>query len=329
MTLPESVSLHYFELISSTHASVSSSTFLRSSRPLTNCTIVMTRKMTFRSGNALRLCCSDSNHSAPLTSTTTIATGGPAPPVLKRRKRYRREYPGESKGITEELRFVAMRLHNVNGKKLSGDAVDSSSEDEVGEEDDGNLALSDDENDENGDGTQTWQPSLEGFLKYLVDSKLVFSTVERIVDESGDVAYSYFRKSGLERSECLAKDLEWFREQGIVIPEPTIPGVSYAKYLEELAERSAPLFLCHYYNIYFSHIAGGQVIAKRVSERLLEGRKLEFYTWAGDAEELLKNVREKLNMLGEHWSRDDRNKCLREATKTFRFLGQIVRLIIS
>ncbi|KAA0064367.1 putative inactive heme oxygenase 2 [Cucumis melo var. makuwa] len=191
MTMPESVSLHYFELISSTHASVSSSTFLRSSRPLTNCTIVMTRKMTFRSGNALRLCCSDSNHSAPLTSTTTIATGGPAPPVLKRRKRYRREYPGESKGITEELRFVAMRLHNVNGKKLSGDAVDSSSEDEVGEEDDGNLALSDDENDENGDGTQTWQPSLEGFLKYLVDSKLVFSTVERIVDESGDVACKF------------------------------------------------------------------------------------------------------------------------------------------
>lgn len=37
----------------------------------------------------------------------------------------------------------------------------------------------------------------------------------------------------------------------------------------------------------------------KVSERLLEGRELEFYTWAGDAEELLKNVREKLNMLGE------------------------------
>ena len=147
--------------------------------------------MSFRNGGALRLCCSDSNHSAPLTSTTAAATGGPAPPVLKRRKRYRREYPGESKGITEELRFVAMRLLNVNGKKLSGDAVDSSSEDEVGEKGDGDLALSDDDNDENGDGTQTWDPSLEGFLKYLVDSKLVFSTVERIVDESSDVACKF------------------------------------------------------------------------------------------------------------------------------------------
>lgn len=48
--------------------------------------------------------------------------------------------------------------------------------------------MSDDDNDENGDGTQTWQPSLDGFLKYLVDSKLIFSTVEQIVDESSDVA---------------------------------------------------------------------------------------------------------------------------------------------
>ena len=186
MSLPESVSLRSFERISPTYASVSSS-FLGSSRPLRSCTSVVTRTMKFRNGGALRLCCSDSNHSAPLPSTTATSTGS-APPVLKKKKRYRREYPGESKGITEELRFVAMRLHNVSGKKLSGDAVDSSSEVEVEEKDDGNLVLSDDDNDEDGDGTQTWQPSLEGFLKYLVDSKLVFSTVELIVDESSDVA---------------------------------------------------------------------------------------------------------------------------------------------
>ena len=33
-----------------------------------------------------------------------------------------------------------------------------------------------------------WKPSMEGFLNYLVDSKLVFNTVERIVDESSHVA---------------------------------------------------------------------------------------------------------------------------------------------
>lgn len=188
MSLPESVALQSFERISSTYASVSRS-FSRvvPSRPLIISTSVMTRKMKVRNGGALSLCCLDSNHSAPLPSTTATSTSS-APPVLKRRKRYRKEYPGESKGITEELRFVAMRLRNVNGKKLSGDAVDSFSEDEVEERDDGNLMLSDNGNDENGDGVESWQPSLDGFLKYLVDSKLVFSTVEQIVDESSDVA---------------------------------------------------------------------------------------------------------------------------------------------
>lgn len=41
-------------------------------------------------------------------------------------------------------------------------------------------------NDDDGDGT--WQPSMEGFLKYLVDSKLIFNTVDRIIDDSQDVS---------------------------------------------------------------------------------------------------------------------------------------------
>lgn len=38
------------------------------------------------------------------------------------------------------------------------------------------------------DDEDTWQPSVEGFLRYLVDSKLVFETVERIINESSDEA---------------------------------------------------------------------------------------------------------------------------------------------
>jgi len=72
------------------------------------------------------------------------------------------------------------------------------------------------------------------------------------------------RKTGLERSEGLLKDLEWLEEQGNEIPNPSSPGITYAKYLEELAETSAPLFLSHFYNIYFSHIAAGHLIGKKV-----------------------------------------------------------------
>ncbi|KMT19305.1 hypothetical protein BVRB_1g013110 [Beta vulgaris subsp. vulgaris] len=240
---------------------------------------------------------------------STSNGGGLAPPVLKKRKRYRKEYPGETRGITEEMRFVAMKLRNSKGSSKFG----------------ADFRVSDEEKSNGNDG---WEPSMEGFLKYLVDSKLVFETIERVVEDSNDVSYAYFRRTGLERSGSLARDLEWFSQQGMAIPEPSNPGVSYASYLQELAEKSAPLFLSHFYNVYFSHIAGGQVIAKQVAEKLLKERQLEFFNWEGDEHEFLKEVREKLNRLGEHWSRDDKNKCLKESTKSFRYLGQIVRLII-
>ncbi|KAF8029561.1 hypothetical protein BT93_E2087 [Corymbia citriodora subsp. variegata] len=221
------------------------------------------------------------------------------------------------------------QVHASSGSSGSDSGSDGeagevvSGEEKEGEEDvEGGLSS---DGGESGESGETWIPSMEGFVQYLVNSKLVFDTVERIVDESSDVAYAYFTKTGLERSEGLSKDLEWFSQQNVAIPNPSNAGISYSKYLEELAEKSAPLFLSHFYNIYFSHIAGGQLI---VNQKILEGRHLEFCQWEGDVHESLKGVREKLNMLGEHWSRDEKNKCLREATKCFRYMGQIVRLII-
>ncbi|KAK7383109.1 hypothetical protein VNO78_28778 [Psophocarpus tetragonolobus] len=222
----------------------------------------------------------------------------PKSTLKKKRNRYRKLYPGEATGITEEMRFVAMRLRK-----------DTVSEDQS--------------------PSDTWKPSIHGFLSYLVDSHLIFATLQRIVDESDNVSYAYMRKTGLERSEGLSKDLQWLEEEGNVIPDPSSPGITYAKYLEELAEISTPLFLSHFYNIYFSHIAAGQVIGKKVSEKLLEDRELEFYRWEEDVPELLKDVRDKLNMLSEHWSRDEKNRCLKETTKAFRYMEQIVRLIVS
>ncbi|KAF9599879.1 hypothetical protein IFM89_001825 [Coptis chinensis] len=78
------------------------------------------------------------------------------------------------------------------------------------------------------ENSETWEPKIEGFINYLVDSKLVFETLECIVEESEDVSYAYFRKTGLERAEVISKDLEWFSQQGCVIPNPRNPGASYA-----------------------------------------------------------------------------------------------------
>lgn len=73
-----------------------------------------------------------------------------------------------------------------------------------------------------------------------------------------------FRNTGLERSEKLAKDLEWFKEQGYTIPEPSSPGIAYAQYLKELSEKDPQAFICHFYNVYFAHSAGGRMIGKKV-----------------------------------------------------------------
>ncbi|KAJ8450776.1 hypothetical protein Cgig2_021248 [Carnegiea gigantea] len=237
----------------------------------------------------------DERESYPSPSTMS-PSGGVAPPLLqeKNRKAYRKECPGERKGITEEFRFVAMKLRNDKGSKSPPS-------------DQGQSA--------HGDGS--WEPSMEGFLKYLVDSKLVFETLESIIEDSGDVSYAYFRKTGLERAQSLARDLEWFGQQGISIPEPSKPGVSYATYLKQLGENSAPSFLSHFYNVYFSHIAGGQVIARQVADKLVVGRELEFNRWEGDAKELLKEVRVKLNRLGEVKVLPTGNKTLSSSRSTW------------
>ncbi|KAJ0789719.1 putative Heme oxygenase (biliverdin-producing) [Helianthus annuus] len=231
------------------------------------------------------------------------------PPVKKKRKAYRRLRPGEAQGITEEMRFVAMKLREKK-LKLETDKLDER-ESEGSDDDD-----------------RTWEPELDGFLRYLVDSEFVFRTVERMVDESQDVSFAYFRTSGLERSESFAKDIEWLGQQDATIPEPLFTSKKYVKYLEELAAQSPPLFFCHLYNIYFSHIAGGQVIARKVSEKLLEGKELAICKWPGDPEELLKGMRDKLNALAQHWSRDEKNKCLKETNKCFMYMGTLIRLII-
>ncbi|KAL5671194.1 hypothetical protein ACJX0J_015500, partial [Zea mays] len=109
--------------------------------------------------------------------------------------------------------------------------------------------------------------------------------------------YAEFRNTGLERSEALKNDLEWFRQQGHTIPKPSAPGTTYASLLEDLSEEDPQAFICHFYNVYFAHTAGGRMIGKNVSEKILNNKELEFYKWEGNLSQLLQNVRNKLNQV--------------------------------
>lgn len=47
--------------------------------------------------------------------------------------------------------------------------------------------------------------------------------------------------------------------------------------LSELAHDCPPTFLCHYYNFYFAHTAGGRMIGAKVASMILDGQELAFY----------------------------------------------------
>ncbi|XP_029118908.1 heme oxygenase 1, chloroplastic isoform X2 [Elaeis guineensis] len=186
--------------------------------------------------------------------------------------RKKRSSSSSEKGFVEEMRAVAMKLHTRDQAKEGEKEPDAPP-------------------------VAKWEPSLQGYLRFLVDSKLVYDTLETIVRKASCPWYAEFRNTGLERSEKLAKDLEWFKEQGHVIPEPSSPGISYAHYLEELSEKDPQAFICHFYNVYFAHTAGGRMIGKKVAEKILNNMELEFYKWDSDLSQLLQNVRDKLNQV--------------------------------
>jgi heme oxygenase len=213
----------------------------------------------------------------------------------------------KEKGFIDEMRFVAMKLHTKEQSREGEKEIKEPQERGIGK----------------------WEPSVEGYLKFLVDSKLVYDTIEDIVKIASIPSYAEFRNTELERSESLGKDLEWFKEQGYEIPEPSTPGATYALYLKELSENDPQAFICHFYNVYFAHTAGGRMIGKKVAAKLLDKKELEFYKWDGDLSQLLQNVREKLNKVAESWTREEKDHCLEETEKSFKYSGDLLRLILS
>lgn len=90
---------------------------------------------------------------APLKAVVVSATTAEKP---------RKRYPGESKGFVEEMRFVAMKLHTKDQAREG--------EKEVKEPEERPVAK--------------WEPTVDGYLRFLVESKLVYDTLEGIVEKA-------------------------------------------------------------------------------------------------------------------------------------------------
>lgn len=171
-------------------------------------------------------------------------------------------------------------------------------------------------------------PTKKGYLRFMEESKIVYDTFEEIV--ATNPMYESLRNNGLERGQPLAEDITYAINTWNLTPaEPSSDSVgsTYAETLKDLSKSSPPAFICHYYNHYFAHTAGGRMIGKQVSEAALDGWMGKFYKWEGNVKSHLDGVREKLNEMAKGWSEEEKQACLEETPVTFKMSGSLLKLI--
>jgi len=217
-----------------------------------------------------------------------------------------REEGGPPSFVQTEMRSAAMALHTMQQAPKEGKAPQKKVEQTP---------------------VQEWQPGRAEYLQFLVDSREVYRTLEDIVSRTP--ALAPFRESGLERSEALSRDIAWFTEQGVAEPPVAEQGATYVKMLTEMADANEiEAFVCHFYNTYFAHTAGGRMIGKKMSNLLLEGRTLDFYSWDGDVDKvLLPALRLRIDELVDTWTREQKDACLAQTADSFKFGGALLQHI--
>eukprot|EP00527_Entomoneis_sp_CCMP2396_P004450 CAMPEP_0198144076 /NCGR_PEP_ID=MMETSP1443-20131203/12814_1 /TAXON_ID=186043 /ORGANISM="Entomoneis sp., Strain CCMP2396" /LENGTH=263 /DNA_ID=CAMNT_0043807415 /DNA_START=96 /DNA_END=887 /DNA_ORIENTATION=- len=196
--------------------------------------------------------------------------------------------------IDTELRGAAMRLHTRQQAPKEGEAPSKERE--------------------------PYTPTTADYLHFLVDSQHVYQALEGIVNEKDGI--SAFRDCGLERTIPLEKDIEFMiSEYGLTRPEVGQVGTDYAARLRQM--ESIPEIMCHFYNFYFAHTAGGRMIGKRMSALLLDKKTLEFYKWDGDLNEIKARVKGSIEEMAAAWTEEERKKCVDTTAATFMGGGSI------
>jgi len=166
--------------------------------------------------------------------------------------------PAPTGFIDTELRGAAMRLHTKMQAPNEGQVEVTKEEREASK----------------------YVPTRADYLQFLVDSQFVYQTMEDIVNDHEELTAA-FGSTGLERTQALETDIAFMvQEYNLERPDVGSKGRDYAKLLQTIATKEdyfVPEFVCHYYNYYFAHTAGGRMIGKQMSALLLDKKTLEFY----------------------------------------------------
>eukprot|EP00591_Stephanopyxis_turris_P013350 CAMPEP_0195520876 /NCGR_PEP_ID=MMETSP0794_2-20130614/17595_1 /TAXON_ID=515487 /ORGANISM="Stephanopyxis turris, Strain CCMP 815" /LENGTH=206 /DNA_ID=CAMNT_0040650311 /DNA_START=322 /DNA_END=942 /DNA_ORIENTATION=- len=170
--------------------------------------------------------------------------------------------------------------------------------------------------------TEPYVPTLDDYLKFLVDSKHVYEALEDAVNNHADAhpELTAFQNTGLERTLALEADIQYLvQTYNLTRPSVGTMGSEYAKEIRQMIDDDdIPGFICHYYNFYFAHTAGGRMIGKKMSALLLNKHGLEFYKWDGNLNKIKDAVKESIESLAAVWNPEQKAQCVAATAGAFR-----------
>jgi len=212
---------------------------------------------------------------------------------------------GTKLSFTQEMRNKAMSLHTFSQAPKEGKLKDQNVNTVVDQ----------------------WQTTKEDYMQFLVDSRTVYEALEAAVQKP---TLTTFVDTGLERVEPLNRDIKYLEDKyGLSVPATSKEATEYASFLLNLAETNPPAFVCHFYNYYFAHTAGGRMIGKKVMDETFGGYLFEFYQWEGDVKETLTEVKARIDALAQTWTREQKDSALAVTPDTFTKSGALLRVLVG
>jgi len=205
--------------------------------------------------------------------------------------------------IDNELRGAAMKLHTKSQAPMEGAAPEPVSEPHV--------------------------TTMDDYLRFLVDSQHVYRAFEDIIllpELSPEL--SALADTGLERIGPLETDIQFIVEEyDMTRPPVGQVGANYAQELQDMVAKGnggVPEFMCHYYNHYFAHTAGGRMVGKMMADNLLNKKTLEFYKWDGNINKIKGDVKNSIEEMAAAWSREEKDLCVDATAAAFTGGGQLM-----
>eukprot|EP00468_Gymnochlora_sp_CCMP2014_P010786 CAMPEP_0167749402 /NCGR_PEP_ID=MMETSP0110_2-20121227/5387_1 /TAXON_ID=629695 /ORGANISM="Gymnochlora sp., Strain CCMP2014" /LENGTH=240 /DNA_ID=CAMNT_0007634551 /DNA_START=128 /DNA_END=850 /DNA_ORIENTATION=+ len=171
-----------------------------------------------------------------------------------------------------------------------------------------------------------WEMSPTAVLKFLVDTKLIHTTLDEIAGKAPELKEIYQASDGIRRIDGIERDIKNLMQNypELELPEPGADALGYSQQLLTLAEESIPGFVCHYYNTHFANAAGGRMIGKFISDKISNGETLNLYKY-DDGKKQLEDVRKTIDELANTWDKEDRSRCVEETPNAFKGASTVLQ----